>query len=126
MHITGQISCKKALIENANIRTNWIKTIEKLVRNFRLIEIPSKKFKDTTKTRIPEYFKAHWKNKLQNEDISRLRTYKTLNTDFTPPKHLGLSYENINVRSRIRCSNQPLTIENGRLKHPKIRRDEHI
>ena len=126
MHITGQISCKKALIENANIRTNWIKTIEKLVRNFRLIEIPSKKFKDTTKTRIPEYFKAHWKNKLQNEDISRLRTYKTLNTDFTPPKHLGLSYENRKVISRIRCSNHPLAIEKGRQKKPQTPREERI
>ena len=70
MHITGQISSKKALIENVNIRTNWIKTIEKLFRNFNLIETPSKKVKDTTKTRIPEYFKAQWKINY------RMRTYQ--------------------------------------------------
>ena len=34
---------KKALIENANLRTNWIVTIEKLVRCFRLIGVPAKK-----------------------------------------------------------------------------------
>ena len=117
---------KKALIENANIRTNWIKTIEKLVRNFRLIEIPPKKFKDTTKIRIPEYFKAQWKNKLQNEDISRLRTYKNLNTDFTLPKYLGLPYENRKVISRIRGSNHPLAIEKGRQRSPKTPREERI
>ena len=82
---------KKALIENANIRTNWIMTIEKLVRNFRLIETPAKKSKDTTKTRITEYFTAKWKNKLQIEDISRLRTYKLINADFTLPKHFGFT-----------------------------------
>jgi hypothetical protein len=117
---------KKALIENANIRTNWIMTIEKLVRNFRLIETPAKKFKDTTKTRITEYFTAKWKNKLQIEDISRLRTYKLINADFTQPKHLGLPYENRKVISKIRCSNHPLAIEKGRQKKPKTPRDERI
>ena len=117
---------KKALIENANIRTNWLITIEKLVRVFRLIEVPAKKFKDTTKTRIPEYFTVNWKNKLLSEDISRLRTYKTINSDFTLPKHLGLPYENRKVISKIRCSNHPLAIEKGRQKRPKTPRDERI
>ena len=117
---------KKALIENANIRTNWLITIEKLVRVFRLIEVPAKKFKDTTKTRIPEYFTVNWKNKLLSEDISRLSTYKTINSDFTLPKHLGLPYENRKVISKIRCSNHPLAIEKGRQKRPKTPRDERI
>ena len=38
---------KKALIENANIRTNWIITIEKLVRCLKHIEVPVKSFKNT-------------------------------------------------------------------------------
>ena len=83
---------KKALIENANIRTNWIKTIEKLVRCLNLIQVPLKKFKDTTNLNISSYFENNWKNKLLNEDISRLITYKTINSDFTLPKHLGLPY----------------------------------
>ena len=60
---------KKALIENANIRTNWIKTIEKLVRCLNLIEVPLMKFKDTTNLNIFSYFENNWKNKLLNEDI---------------------------------------------------------
>ena len=117
---------KKALIENANIRTNWIMTIEKLVRCFRLIEVPAKKFKDITKSRISNYFEANWKNKVINEDISRLKLYKTLNSDFTPPKHLGLPYKLRKVISQIRCSNHPLAIEKGRHKNPKIPREERI
>ena len=37
---------KKALIENANIRTNWIVTIEKLLRCYKLTHVPEKKFKN--------------------------------------------------------------------------------
>ena len=99
---------KKALIENANLRTNWIVTMEKLVRLFGLIEVPNKKFKEKTKSVIPSYFTIKWKHKLQSEDISWLKTYKTINDDFTPPKHLGLPYEFRKVISRIRCSNYPL------------------
>ena len=117
---------KKALIENANIRTNWIVTIEKVVRCLKLIEVPLKKFKDTTNSVISEYFKSNWKNKLRNEDISRLSTYKTLNDDFTLPKHLGLPYQLRKVISRIRCSNHPLAIEKGRHKNPKTPREERV
>ena len=61
-----------------------------------------------------------------------MRTYqdfahtKLLNTDFTPPKHLGLPYENRKVISRIRCSNHPLAIEKGRQKKPQTPREERI
>ena len=125
-NLPGKSLAKKALIENANIRTNWIVTIEKLVRCLKLIEVPLKKFKDTTTFVISEYYKSNWKNKLCNEDISRLSTYKTLNDDFTPPKHLGLPYQLRKVISRIRCSNHPLAIEKGRHKNPKIPREERV
>ena len=105
---------KKALIENANIRSKWIRTIEKLVRLFNLIEVPFKKFKNKTKSATPTYFETNWKSKLRNEEISRLNTYKTINSDFTLPKHLGLPFEIRKVISRIRCSNHPLAIEKGR------------
>ena len=117
---------KKALIENANIRTNWIITIEKLVRCLKLIGVPLKKFKDTTKSNISAYFETNWKNKLLNEDISRLSTYKTLNHDFTIPKHLGLPYHLRKVISRIRCSNHPLAVEGGRQKNPKTPREDRL
>ena len=117
---------KKALIENANLRTNWILTIEKLVRLFRLIEVPDKKFKSKTNEKVTQYFINNWKNKLENEDISRLKTYKVINNDFTLPKYLGLPYQLRKVISRTRCSNHPLAIEKGRQKNPKIPREERL
>ena len=105
---------------------NWILTIEKLVRLFGLIEVPNKKFKEKTKTVIPLYFINNWKNKLQNEDISRLNTYKTLNEDFSTPKHLGLPYQMRKIISQTRCSNHPLAIEKGRQKNTKIPREERL
>ena len=117
---------KKALIENANIRTNWIVTIEKLLRCYKLTHVPEKKFKNTSKLLIPSYFVTHWKNKLLNEDISRLNTYKLINDDFSPPKHLDLPYQLRKVISRTRCSNHPLEIEKGRHKNPIIPRQERF
>ena len=117
---------KKALIENANIRTNWIVTIEKLVRCLKLVGVPMKRFKDTTKSNISTYFETNWKNVLLGEDVSRLNTYKTLNDDFTLPKHLGLPYHFRKIISRIRCSNHPLAIERGRHKNPKTPREERV
>ena len=117
---------KKALIENANIRTNWLVTIEKLVRSMNLIEVPDTEFKGTTKSAISSYFVSNWKNKLLNEDISRLTTYKTINTDFTLPKHLGLPYQFRKVISRTRCSNHPLAIEKGRHTKPITPREERF
>ena len=125
-NLPDQSLAKKALIENANIRTNWIITIEKLVRCFRLIQVPDEKFKYTTKKVIPSYFVHNWKNKLQNEEISRLITYKTVKNDFNPPKHLGLPYNLRKVISRIRCSNHQLAIEKGRHKNPKTPRGERL
>ena len=49
---------KKALIENANIRTNWIITIEKLLRCLKLLGVPLKKFKNTSKLVISSYFET--------------------------------------------------------------------
>ena len=108
------------------MRTNWILTIEKLVRLFGLIEVPGKKFKEKTKTVIPLYFIENWKRKLLNEDISRLNTYKTLNDNFSIPKHLGLPYQSRKIISRTRCSNHPLAIEKGRHKNPIIPREERL
>ena len=59
-------------------------TIEKLVRLFRLIEVPDKKFKSKTNEKVTQYFINNWKNKLENEDISRLKTYKVILSLYSP------------------------------------------
>ena len=75
---------------------------------------------------IRSYFITNWENKLQNEEISRLATYKTVKTDFTCSKHLGLPYNLRKVISQIRCSNHQLAIEKGRHKNPKTPREERL
>ena len=117
---------KKALIENANIRSNWIRTIEKLVTCMRLVEVPAKKFKETTKDVIQSFYETNWKNTLLNEDISRMRTYKYIKDEFVPSKHLGLPYDLRRVISRLRCSNHSLVVEKGRQKNPKTPREERL
>ena len=115
---------KKALIENANIRTNWIMTIEKLIQTFNLIEVNNKQFKTVTKVRIPQYYITNWKSKLASQDLPRLQVYKLLNNDFSLPKHLGLPYHMRKIITKIRCSNHTLAIEKGR--HTKTPREERF
>ena len=91
-NLPDECLAKKALIENANLRTNWILTIEDLIKTFKLIEVSSKQFKRTAKVNISEYFKTAWKNKLTNQNLPRLQVYKLINSEFTAPKHLGLPY----------------------------------
>ena len=115
---------KKALLENIDLRTNWILTIEKLVKTFNLIESNSicKQFKNTTKENIPKYYKTHWKRKLTDPTLSRLQIYKAINSEFTTPKHIGLPLHMRKMISKIRCSDHQLEIEKGR--HLNIPREQ--
>ena len=105
---------KKAYIESVSLRTNWVRTIEKLIRTFNLVEVTNKKFTNTTKDNIYEYFKTNWKNELSNGQSARLNVYKVINSEFTIAKHLDLPFHLRKVVSKIRCSCHPLEIEKGR------------
>ena len=124
INLPDECLAKKALIENVNLRTNWILTIEKLIKTFNLIEVNSKHFKRTAKVNISEYYKTSWKNKLTTQNLPRLQVYKLINSEFTVPKHLGLPYHMRKVISKIRCSNHQLEIEKGR--HTKTLREDRI
>ena len=115
---------KKALIENANLRTNWILTIEKLIKTFNLIEVSNKRFKATAEGNIIRYYKTTWKNKLANQNLPRLQVYKVINSDFIVPKHLGLPFHMRKLISKIRCSSHRLEIERGR--YTKTQREDRI
>ena len=118
---------KKALIENINLRTNWIKTIEKLVRTFKLLEAgnANKQFKKATKENISNYYKISWKNKLADPDLIRLKVYQMIKKEFEPSKYLDLpQFELRQIIAKIRCSDHALEIEKGR--HRNILRGERI
>ena len=108
---------KKALIENISIRTNWILTIEKLVKSFKLIEVSCHKFKRATSKNIDNYYKTFWISEITETSSSRLKTYKAINKDYITPKHLNLSFQKRRLISKIRCSDHQLAIEKGRHKN---------
>ena len=74
---------KKALKENINIRTNWIMTIEKLVKSFSLIETVDnpRKFQLLLKSNTRKYYISHWQRKIKGENLKRLEFYQQVNRD---------------------------------------------
>ena len=122
--LPDQCLAKKALLENVNLRTNWLLTIEKLVKTFDLIETPDDKFATKARHNINEQYKNTWKTKLMNEDLPRLQVYKIINSDFSVAKHLELPFPLRKIISKVRCSNHCLEIEKGR--HSNTPREERI
>ena len=63
---------KKALLVNTNLQTNWIQTVEKLIKTFKLIETSnnSVKFEETTKKRIQQYYTTLWKSRINDPNLS--------------------------------------------------------
>ena len=118
---------KRALKENVNLRTNWIRTIEKLVRTFNLLEScnTNKQFKKASKQNILKYYKNSWTYKLAHPDQTRLKVYQMIKKEFESSKHLDLNqFEWRKIISKIRCSDHPLEIEKGR--HRNTPRGERI
>ena len=115
---------KIAYIENVSLRTNWLQTIEKLNRTFKLVDVTNKTFTQTAKGNIDVYFKNSWKHEIGNTDSPRLSIYKVINNDFTTAKHLDLPFYLRKVVSKIRCSSHALEIEKGR--HTGSPREDRI
>ena len=83
---------KKALQENVNMRTNWIKTIEKLLHTFNLIEFTgdTQKFKLASKTNANKFYISIWDAKMKSDDLTRLKFYQTLKNDFIPATYISI------------------------------------
>ena len=109
---------KAALRENIDTRTNWIKTIEKLLITFNLIEASNNpKFKAIVKNKIETYYKTHWEIKIKKNDSSRLKFYKTLKNNFRPADYIDLPFYQRRTVAQLRCSSHCLEIEKGRHKN---------
>ena len=107
---------KKALAENINLRTNWIKTIEKLLGDLSLTGTidETHKFKEKTRKAMEERFGEYW-NRTVNEDSARLLFYKSLKREQGFEPYLSISnFEDRKSIARLRCSNHSLHIEQGR------------
>ena len=110
---------KIALRENIDLRTNWIRTVERLLASFNLIEHTEKPlFKDSSKDKGNLFFKSKWKEKITNTESSRLKFYKRLNHDRDRAVYTDLPFFQRKVIAKLRCSSHSLEIEKGR--HKKI------
>ena len=84
---------KIALNENITLRTNWIKTIEKLLITFDLIEVTRdmKNFSKHASTKIDKYYQRHWDAEIAAEDRSKLEFFKLIKTKPAFADHLRLT-----------------------------------
>ena len=107
---------KKALLENTTLRTNWIRTIEKVMNMFEITFTEhSKKFKATTKNSCEIKYVKHWDHNLKNSPIPRLDFYRNVKVSFGYEQYLDIT--NIEWRkciAKLRCSSHVLQVEKGR------------
>ena len=118
---------KKALLENIELHTNWIITIEKLISCFNLADKIGNhdKFKKVTKYNIDKAYLDYWKTQLSRPDLTKLDFYREIKNDFSMENYLHI--DNFDIRKTIakfRCSDHSLEIEKGR--HKKIPRTGRI
>ena len=111
---------KKALLENIALRTNWIKTVEKILGSFdltdRIASLPTLKL--NAKSSMQSKFTEFWRKALIDETSSRLNFYKTVKTEFKFEDYLKVPiFEYRKAIAKIRCSAHPLEIERGRHKN---------
>ena len=108
---------KIALKENIHLRTNWIRTVEKILSTFKLTQCTDNPlFKQISKDRGIKFFKSTWERKIENTEGPRLRFYKLLKSDCTRAEYTDLPFYQRKIIAKVRCSCHSLEIEKGRHK----------
>ena len=118
---------KTALLENIELRTNWILTVEKLIGCFNLADKIGNhnKFKKATKCSIDKAYVEYWKSQIREPEQTRLDFYREIKGDFNMEKYLdNENFDNRKIVAKFRCSDHSLEIEKGR--HMKISRTERL
>ena len=108
---------KIALLENIDLRTNWIKTIEKLINTLNLADKIEnhKTFKKATKTALENGFLKWWETIRDGPGNSRLSFYKKIKSEFGMENYLKIpGFQQRRHISKLRCSDHTLEIEKGR------------
>ena len=110
-----------ALLENIDLKSNWIATIENLINCFNLPNSlrNASKLRCDAKKNIHSIYVDYWKN---NININRLEFYCKYKNKFEFEKYLNISkFEKRKRISKLRCSDHELEIEKGR--HKKLPRE---
>ena len=117
---------KKALLENINLKTNWIITIEKLINTFNLSDSiqSTNKLRYDAKKSIHAAFVEHWKNNMRAHN-GRLEFYSKYKHTFEFEEYLQIPcFDKRKAITKLRCSDHELEIERGR--HNKIPREARL
>ena len=124
--LPDEMLVKKALMENVELRTAWIRTIEKLLNFFQITYTEStQNFKSQCKKIINQKYISKWERTLIDSDWARLEFYKTIKRKFGYEKYLDLNtFELRRSIAKLRCSSHTLEIEKGR--HTKKPRNERV
>ena len=107
---------KVALLENTDLRTNWIKTVEKIAASLELTEVIDnpQKFNKTLERNLKDRFIAYWRENLRNPG-PRLEFYARIKLNVAFESYLNLTDFNIRKGiAKLRCSDHALEIEKGR------------
>ena len=124
-NLSDETLAKKALLENVHLRTNWIKTIEKLINIFHLSDSiqSTSKLCNKTKEAIRTNFTEHWKNTINTN--GRLGFYTKHKLTFEFEDYLNISsFDKRKAIAKFRCSDHDLEIERGR--HKRIPREARL
>ena len=109
------------------MRTNWIKTVEKLLGCLGLtnaIDNPLT-LKRRAVSAIQTKFSDFWHRLLRDENSSRMQFYRSIKNELKFEEYLSIpTFEYRKSIAQIRCSDHPLEIEKGR--HRNIPRDSRI
>ena len=127
MNLPEQTLAKKALLENIQMMSNWIISIEKLMNWCNLadkIESPGRLKKaayDTTHSK----FVNTWINQLNDPNTSKLQFYRKIKVNHSFEKYLELPHFNDRkIIAKFRCLDHKLEMESGR--HNKTPQNEII
>ena len=127
MNLPEQTLAKKALLENIQMRSNWILSIEKLMNWCNLadkIESPGR-LKKAAYDNTHSKFVSTWRNQLNDPNTSKLQFYRKIKVNHSFEKYLELPHFNDRkIIAKFRCSDHKLEIESGR--HNKTPQNERI
>ena len=127
-NLSDSTLAKKAFLENITLRTNWIKTVEKLLGCFRLTDMIDNNtllFKRNTTSSIQLKFSEFWHKTIYEETSNRLTFYKSIKSKFKLEEYLKIPiFQYRKAITKIRCSDHPLEVEKGR--HLNIPRENRI
>ena len=107
---------KKALIESVEMRTEFVRTIEKLLNTFQINYTENKdRFKANVRKSMDQKYLEIWEHNIRHNDTSRLQFYKTIKGKFGYEDYLELRDFGLRKHiSKLRCSSHDLEIEKGR------------